>query len=345
MNTSFKKQFAKISHIYNAIVGGDPNSKKWHRLKNAFAGQRAFLVGNGPSLNETPLYLLKNENTMCFNRFYMLDERLSWNAKFYMCVDPLVLPDISSEINKELDKFEYPIFLSEHKQYIKESEKTLFIHGVVPNLFSTKLPVTGKAYTVAFQAIQVLNYLGFSPIYLIGVDQNYQVHKTAKVNNGREIESVKDDDPNHFDPRYFGKGAKYHQPDQEAVDAMLNCFKIAKEASVKHNFEIYNAGYNSNLNIFERKMFEDLFDIDEDEKFALFLECFPKNITGEFIKSLLARDCISDYNDELPTTSSFVADTNFGKKLIQKIVFSHIPFGPYNGKIVFLNRDLVRAVV
>ncbi len=35
--------------------------KTWGQLKDKYKGERVFVVGNGPSLNKTPLYLLKNE--------------------------------------------------------------------------------------------------------------------------------------------------------------------------------------------------------------------------------------------------------------------------------------------
>src|ERR1700755_2894836 len=61
------------------------SAENWKNLKGAYAGKRVFLVGNGPSLNKTPLHLLANEYTMCFNRFNIMFERLGWIPTFYMC--------------------------------------------------------------------------------------------------------------------------------------------------------------------------------------------------------------------------------------------------------------------
>ena len=40
------------------------NDKKFLEIKGKYKGKRIFILGNGPSLNKMPLYLLKNEYTM-----------------------------------------------------------------------------------------------------------------------------------------------------------------------------------------------------------------------------------------------------------------------------------------
>ena len=69
------------------------NLKKWDRIKNKYKNKRVFLIGNGPSLNNTELYLLKNEYTICFNHFDLFFERINWTPTFYSVTDELVLKD------------------------------------------------------------------------------------------------------------------------------------------------------------------------------------------------------------------------------------------------------------
>ena len=54
--------------------------------------------------------------------------------------------------------------------------------------------------TTIYEGIQILKYLGFNKIVLVGVDMNYKIHSTAKKLSeyGSEIISSKDDDPNHL---------------------------------------------------------------------------------------------------------------------------------------------------
>ena len=81
--------------------------EEWKRLKGKYKGKRVFLIGNGPSLNKTPLYLLKDEYTMCFNRFEIMLERLNWTPNFFMSVDYLVLVDLIKDIDVVLNHCEY----------------------------------------------------------------------------------------------------------------------------------------------------------------------------------------------------------------------------------------------
>ena len=50
--------------------------------------------------------------------------------------------------------------------------------------------------------IQLAAYMGCNPIYLIGVDLNYFIPSSAKV-NGIIVTSTEEDN-NHFDSRWFG---------------------------------------------------------------------------------------------------------------------------------------------
>ena len=342
MDNWLTRQIVKVRAFWVTFVLPDENTKNWKALKGKYKGQRAFLIGNGPSLNVTPLYLLRDEFTLAFNRFYMLEERINWSPKLFMCTDPVVLPDISNEINKITEKFELSVFLSIHKAYIQKRSNILWIHGIIPLWFSRFVPLTGKASTVAFQGLQVLNHLGFSEIYLIGVDQNYQIHTTAKVLKGREIESAKDDDPNHFDPRYFGKGRKYHQPDPKMSGEMIQCFEVAKKASEKLPFKVFNAGYNSNLEVFERKDFLQLFDYDQEKQLELFLKSFPTHFPKQYVLALLEKEPINtETTTGIEELESFVTEVTAGAKLAQKIVYTHLAFGPYQQKIVFISRKRI----
>ena len=74
------------------------NIAKWRKAERSYGGKRCFLIANGPSLNMTPLYLLKDEYTIMFNRASLMIERLNYNPSFYMVTDSLVASNIREEI-------------------------------------------------------------------------------------------------------------------------------------------------------------------------------------------------------------------------------------------------------
>ena len=63
--------------------------------------------------------------------------------------------------------------------------------------------------TVTYLNMQLAYFMGFKNIYLIGVDFDYVLPKDVIKKESMESHG---DDPNHFDPRYFGKGIESNDP-------------------------------------------------------------------------------------------------------------------------------------
>lgn len=238
-------------------------------LHNKFKGNRIFVIGNGPSLNKTPLHLLKNEFTFGANRIYLLFDRIDWRPAFYTAFDLRVVPDNKDEINA-LD-IQYKFFATKHRTLLGESKNKYWYQDNsrrdgLDNRFEPEAVYTGfgGGGSITHLAIQIAFYLGFDPIYLVGVDADYKILPTVlqsgpdKFGDGilLNLQSTKDDDPNHFDPRYFGKGKKWHNPN---VPEMLRGFLDCRLAIEKRGHRIYNATVGGKLYIFDRVEFSSLF--------------------------------------------------------------------------------------
>ena len=91
-----------IVRLRRMLQNKKPNIERWQRLKGRYSGQRAFLVGNGPSLNQTPMHLLAGEHVMCFNRFHLMFERMSWRPTFYAISDDRVAFDVGAEVAQDV---------------------------------------------------------------------------------------------------------------------------------------------------------------------------------------------------------------------------------------------------
>ena len=110
-----KRMSRYLFYLVNRVTRTSKNDiQKWDQLKGKFKGKRAFLIGNGPSLNKTPLHLLANEFTICFNRFDLMLERLCWNPTAYSVIDDVVLDDVPDIANKMSEKVEYAFFQDFH---------------------------------------------------------------------------------------------------------------------------------------------------------------------------------------------------------------------------------------
>jgi len=319
----------------------------WKSLKNRYQGERVFLIGNGPSLNKTPLYLLKNEYKMCFNRFHIMTERLNWEPDFFMTSDNLVLSDLIKEFDQLIPKTKLSFFPGIHfrgDNYIKEVEKydnaywTVQLHG---RGFSEDLPKIFPGGSVIYEGFQVLKYLGFNKVYLIGVDMNYQVHKTAKrlEKKGIDIISQNDDDPNHFDPRYFGKDRKYHQPEKYVINNTIKDLKYLAGHFVSDAFQIINIGFDSKLSVFERDDFWRILNMSADKQKNIFYNLLldvakSQNESLSFGKFPV----IERENLKQDINYSFILDNTEDLSIIKSFIFTHIPIGPYNNKYFFIKR-------
>lgn len=309
----------------------EENDRRFAGIKGKFAGNRIFILGNGPSLNQMPLYLLKNEYTMCFNRFPLMYERVNWKPSFYAVTDDLLLRDMSEEINKTTEEVEYSFFPDLHpsnlnvKKVIKQRDNVFWLHVDKPE-FSDHLPACGINKTVVNAGIQIAAWMGFSEIYLLGVDMTFGDQKIKKGNSRNW--QAQGDDPNHFDPRYFNAGRKYHNP---MVGEMLEKFEECKEFFEPRGVNIYNAGFGGKLEAFERKDFDELLNMTDSQKETLF---------NDAIHHLNAKVSLADFESckEGKKDANFYLPTEDGIKLIKDYITTHIPFGPFKGNYYFLKR-------
>ncbi|MBK0380681.1 6-hydroxymethylpterin diphosphokinase MptE-like protein [Mucilaginibacter segetis] len=340
------RQIFKSINVFKSVFSLDTNTQKWNLLKDKYKGKRVFLIGNGPSLNETPLYLLENEYTLCFNRFHLLYERLNWKPYFYMCIDPEVLPDIADEINANLNNYHYAFFHALHSSKIEDRENVLKMHHVIQvPYFSKRLPLFGSGGTVAYAGLQMLFYMGFSEVILAGVDQNYVIHQTAKKTSGIRIESQQDDDPNHFDPRYFGKGRRYHQPVPATQVRMIRAFTKAKQVAGYLGIKVKNAGIGGKLEVFERVNFNALFHYTTEQVYKLYAKSISIECSWQKVKLLLENTPKATMVSEDISCDYFVTDKAIGLGTIQKLILVYIPYGPIDEKYLFIKRSAKRKVI
>jgi hypothetical protein len=345
------KAYYRISYtLFRAFENSSKEASRWEKIKEIYKGKRVFLIGNGPSLNETPLYMLKNEYVLCFNRFYIMNERLNWKPDFYMCVDDLVLNDLAAEISPIIKEAKYAFFPDRHfrsknfKKILPNLANIYWLQPIFGQGFSNNLPKVNQGGSVIYEGMQAMHHLGFDEIILLGVDMNFKIHDTAKAignKRGTNITSQDDDDPNHFDPRYFGKNRSYHQPKVHVIDNILKNLNFLGKNMKLYAVNIINAGFNSKVESFPIKEFYSLFNKTENE---------IKEIFEELLKEKSGKS-ISDFESEFPLINeknsllqlkyvkSFYTCKRLGVELARKKIHDYLPLGPYDDKYYFVLRN------
>ena len=237
-------------------------TRRIKELKNIGENKnRCFIIGNGPSLNSMNLNLMKDDIVFCSNSFFLKFKDLEFKPSFITVEDHLVAEDNFQELNKleGITKI-FPIDL---RHIISNSTNTYWIE--LRRALNNKTPEKTFKFnieketfywggTVLYMNLQLAAYMGFKNIYLIGVDLSYTIPNDADI-RGSVITS-NSDDPNHFNPSYFGKGKRWHLPE---TDRMQESFTNAYKELKKSNINLHNATVGGNLKDIPRVDYNSLF--------------------------------------------------------------------------------------
>ena len=254
------------------------------KFRDLHRGQRCFVMGNGPSLNKMDLDKLSNEIVFGCNAVFLLFERIAWRPKYFACVDTRVLRDRAADIKAMLDEnpgmiaffpeqltlhdgsntvFETRDIIStaKNRYYLREIQNSLSAPPQTMFSLDANHHIV-QPYSVSITMLQLAHYMGFSPIYLIGCDTSYSVGNSVRQ-DGRKLNGVgllltstEDDDSNHFDPRYFGAGREWHNPQ---VGGMIMHHGWARKSLERAGTEVYNATVGGQLEVYRRVDYDSLF--------------------------------------------------------------------------------------
>lgn len=223
--------------------------RKFH---NVHKNERCFIVATGPSLTYEDLAKLKQHHEICismngiFKGFHCTD----WRPDYYMIADMAGIIEWIDEI-MEMDvtyKFVADTAWVEEKMgmdpafYKWHLSMKEWDEGEEPDFSSDFSEGTYCGYTITYHgALQLAVYMGFSEIYLLGVD----------------CCQYESQEKQHFMPdydKYISKGAKLD------VDKNITAYRVARKYAESHGIKIYNATRGGTLEVFERVDFDSLFD-------------------------------------------------------------------------------------
>lgn len=297
-------------------------------FKNIHSGERCFIIGNGPSLNKTDLSKLKDEITFGVNGIFYKTREIGFVPTYYVVEDDHVLRD-NKEAIEEYD-VKYKFFPSMHRELIDPSENTFyflynrgFYEKRSPNFqmprFSTD--IADRVYggqTVTYTNLQIAYYMGFSEVYLIGVDFSYVIPKSAVV-DGVNITSTEDDE-NHFHPEYFGKGKKWHDPQ---LNQVLKNYEFANLVFKWNGRKIYNATIGGALEVFVRKDYNSIFLDKKNDMNNISFHLKDKasiSIANKYFRNGEYESAMESYCDLYENDSSFVSYYNNLFRTFEKVV-------------------------
>ena len=230
------------------------------RYRGKYAKHRCFFVGNGPSLLAEDLTRLHEagEITFGFNRIYNIFDQTSWRPAFYISQDEKMLGGCADTVNglRFQEKF-IPIQLKWWNDIHIKDGLYFNIAGQReenPLEFAFSDDIAQCIYnssTGMYTAAQIAAYMGFSEIYLIGVDHHFRI---SQNNKGEVVvdNSVKD----YFSEKYNEDKANLYIPNTEKSTLT---YLAMKHHCDKRGIRVYNATRGGKLEVFTRVDFDSLF--------------------------------------------------------------------------------------
>jgi len=241
-----------------------PDTEELSFFYNRYLGRRCFIIGNGPSLNQCDLSLLKDEYSFAVNSFYYKTRETGFRPTFFVVEDSSVIKENVKEILEYKAPFKF--FPSIYKSLHPKQSGTYFFklnrgfyEKSSPNYAIPRFSqdITEEIYcgqSVTYVNLQLAFFMGFTEVYLIGMDFNYDIPVSHKRTGDVLLSDT--DDPNHFHKDYFGKGKTWKDP---KLDRVLMNYKMAKLVYECAGRRIYNATVGGKLEAFERVNYKGLF--------------------------------------------------------------------------------------
>jgi len=233
-------------------------------LKDKYSGKRCFILGNGPSLNQTDLDQLGNEFTFAVNGIF--HKNLPFDPTFYVVEDTAFMDENLEPIRAM--KADYKLFPTIYRQKLGQDAGVSAFFAMNRGFYEKTSPyfcVPRFSFDAAKQVfcgqsvthinLQLAHYFGFDEVYLVGMDFSYEIPSSAK-RKGDIIVSTQAD-PNHFHPDYFGPGRTWKDPKLDRVK--LN-YQLARDVFAASGRRIFNASVGGKLDVFPRVDFDALFE-------------------------------------------------------------------------------------
>lgn len=218
-------------------------------MRGRLSGRRCFVIGNGPSLNETDLSLLRDEWVIGLNRIYLHPSCATWRRWLHCCVNPHVL----RQYREEILAVPAPKFLPwEERAALGGGADRFWLRTRHEPRFSFDLTdAIWQGATVTYVALQIAFHLGFKDVVLVGVD-----HAFGASGQPNALVRAGGPDGDHFTPDYFGPGTHWQLPDLVQSET---AYRLARQAFEQEGRRVRDATIGGRLNVFPKVRYEDLF--------------------------------------------------------------------------------------
>ena len=237
------------------------NFRRLAGYQNLHKGERCFLIGTGPSLRAEDLDMIKDEYAIGCNMLYKLYDKTVWRPTYYCMTDRVYAKHQSQEMVRYVD---VPIFTprSTYQRMTGKSKNIFYVNDIYDyetyKIRGKMLSYCWLKASVMLFMMELAVYMGFSEIYLLGVDCT-----NTYTANGHFIKDYMKEDTKKAEDQRIKRDLKKKQLTPEEMG--LHNYRRSIEAyEVVHKFtqscgvKIYNATRGGDLEVFPRVTLENL---------------------------------------------------------------------------------------
>lgn len=248
-------------------------SSKWRKQKNKYLGKRCFIIGNGPSLKQQDLTLLKDEVTFVTNWFPLHENYQQIDPTYYCICAHEIFGGWNKKVEFDTKLYQllkqraqnsikiFPFFFKEgiEAQQLFDRDKVSYILYEPPvqevhvanqmNLDIASQRMHMGHTVISIFCLPIAYYLGFSEIYLLGCDCDYGMQKPGDSRSYFYDYSQHTSDAPDF---------QWLQKSWSADGPMIQAYAVARQEFEAGGRKIYNATAGGKLEVFPRVNLEDI---------------------------------------------------------------------------------------
>ncbi|MBC2776036.1 hypothetical protein [Parasphingopyxis marina] len=236
-------------HLDTVGPFAQPSSPRLHAMKDKFAGETAWLIGNGPSVRIEDLDRLEGRLCFAFNRFYLAYGDTRLRPQFTISGDRQMIEDFGDEM---LERSGGTLCFAQDEPPELTGDYC-WLRQVIgfPSLFSKNAAarVTPGGSSV-YVAMQVAYWLGIRNFYVYGADFTFAFDRNSKTGDSMRTATG---DGNHFIKNYRS-GKPWCPP---AILNIMTSFLAARALIEGEGGFIRNATRGGALETFDRIDFDD----------------------------------------------------------------------------------------
>ena len=253
----------RLSTLWGERVFSIP--KLLYDYHHLHAGRLGIVVANGPSLRQVDMSRLSNHVTFGSNRIFQGFPDWGFTFDYWGIEDRLQIEEHEAEYREELPSEMVKFYPFEYLPFMNLTNSVPVRHYFNPPepRFSLDPNIVEHGFTVTNMLLQLAAIMGCNPIYIVGLDHNYDIGKFGQP-HGSFLDAAKEADlekapesefwsggmaksDTHFNPNYTAGDRRFVPPRPVAAE---KAFEFAAEVLGNAGIKVFNASPGTKLTTF-----------------------------------------------------------------------------------------------